>query len=214
MSPVPKRAATYLRVSRSDQSSALQCDETKRFVEARGWTLGPNFSDEGISGAKRKRPALTAMLAAARRRHFDVLVVYRADRLFRSLTELVQTIDELASLGIGFASCTEPFDTTTSSGRLLLQIVGAFAEFERNVLRERTRDGMAAARARGARIGRPRRAVDPELVARLRGNGMRWRDISRELGVPERTLLRLRREPRERSDRNDLKTVDDRSGLH
>lgn len=190
MPRVSKRAAIYLRVSRADQSSALQLDSTSDFVKHREWKLAHSFADDGLSGATDKRPGFRAMLEASRRRAFDVLVVYRADRLFRSLPELVMTIDELAARGIGFVSVTEQFDTTTPTGRMLLQLVGVFAEFERAVLRERTRDGIAAARKRGARIGRPRRDVDRELVARLRARGKTWDAIARELGVPARTLRR------------------------
>jgi DNA invertase Pin-like site-specific DNA recombinase len=184
------RAATYLRVSRSDQSSRLQADETSELVKRRGWSLARSFVDDGISGATAKRPAFRELLDAARRREFDVLVVYRSDRLFRSLRELLATLDELGELGIGFVSVHEPFDTTTSAGRLLLQVVGAFAEFERNVLRERTKSGLDAARRRGAKVGRPRRYVDVQRALMLKQAGKSWPAIARELAVPERTLAR------------------------
>ena len=157
---------------------------------ARGWSSSLLFADDGVSGSHGDRAAFKSMLAAARKRTFDVLVVYRSDRLFRSLTELVTTIDELAELGIGFVSVTEPFDTTTSSGRLLLQICGAFAEFERNVMIERTKSGLDAARRRGATLGRPRRVVDVGLVLRMRATGMENRAIARELEISEATLYR------------------------
>lgn len=184
------RAATYLRVSRSDQSSTLQADETHELVHRRGWTLARTFVDDGLSGATDKRPAFRELRDAARRRDFDVLVVYRSDRLFRSLRELLATLDELRELGIGFVSVHEPFDTTTSAGRLLLQVVGAFAEFERNVLRERTRSGLEAARRRGARVGRPRTFVDVPRAMQLRRLRQSWSSIARQLGVKERTLHR------------------------
>lgn len=159
-------------------------------MTARGWSSSLRFADDGVSGSHGDRAAFKSMLAAARKRTFDVLVVYRSDRLFRSLTELVTTIDELAELGIGFVSVTEPFDTTTSSGRLLLQICGAFAEFERNVMIERTKSGLEAARRRGVKLGRPRRAVDVELALEMRRIGMFGSQIARELGVSEATLYR------------------------
>lgn len=148
------------------------------------------FIDDGVSGARADRRGLRELMAAAKRKAFDVLVVYRSDRLFRSLKELVATIDDLGELGIGFVSVTEPFDTTTSSGRLLLQVCGAFAEFERNVLRERTRSGLAAARARGSKLGRPKRAIDLELVQRLRAGGMSVAAIARELELGPATVWR------------------------
>src|ERR1700761_5074144 len=95
-------AATYVRVSRSDQNSAMQTDETTSLVERRGWQLYEQYGDEGISGSHDRRPSFQAMLKAARKKRFSVLVVWRCDRLFRSLRDLVLTIDELTSLGIGF----------------------------------------------------------------------------------------------------------------
>ena len=187
------RAACYCRVSTRDQSSQMQLDETNALIARRGWTPARSFVDDGASGASQARRGLRELLAAARRREFDVLVVYRTDRVFRSLQSLLSTLAELEERGIAFVSVHEPFDTTTSAGRLLFQIVGAFAEFERNVLRERTRSGMELARRKGKRIGRPPRSVDPELVVRLRANGAAWDDIARELEVPVRTLQRAAR---------------------
>jgi len=178
-----KNAATYLRVSRADQSSALQADETSQLVSRREWHLVESFADEGISGATDKRPGFAAMMRAAKRRRFDVLVVWRTDRLFRSLTELVTTLAELESYGIGFTSVTEPFDTTTPAGRLLVQLVGAFAEFERNVLIERTNSGIAAARRRGVVFGRPRVGFDAERALELRAQGASYARIASALRV-------------------------------
>ena len=138
------RAARYIRVSRSDQRPALQADETVEFIDRRGWTLVDTFVDEGVSGTKDRRPGLDRLLAAARRRDFDILVVWRSDRLFRSLSNMVAALGELSALGIAFVSVTEPFDTTTPQGRLLLHLVAAFAEFERGVLVERTRAGIVS----------------------------------------------------------------------
>ena len=184
------RAAVYWRVSTRQQDVAMQRNETRDLVKRRGWTLAMTFSDEGHSGASSTRPGLAELRAAARRRAFDVLVVYRTDRVFRSLRELLDVLDELGELGIGFVSVHEPFDTTTSAGRLLLQIVGAFAEFERNVLRERTKSGLAAARRRGRELGRPRRHVDLLAVRELRGHGYTFEQIAEQLGVGLSTLKR------------------------
>ncbi len=185
-----KRAAIYARVSRADQRSALQRDEAFELIHRRGWELVETFGDDGASGASSARPQLRELLEAAKRRRFDVLVVWRTDRLFRSLRELLNTLAELDALGVGFVSVTEPFDSTTPTGRLMMQIVGAFAEFERQAMIERTRAGMAAARARGARIGRPRRELDLDRARALRANSTTWEAISRELGVGQRTIRR------------------------
>jgi DNA invertase Pin-like site-specific DNA recombinase len=162
------RVARYLRVSRHDQDTALQDDETGSFGKNRGWRIAETYKDQGISGAKDRRPSLDRMLADARRRKFDLVLVYKADRLFRSLRHMVTTLDELAALGVGFVSVTEPFDTSTPSGKLLLHIVSAMAEFERSLLIERVKSGVAAARRRGARLGRPRARLDMDRLRELR----------------------------------------------
>lgn len=185
-----KRAVRYLRVSRSDQNPNLQADETARLIAGRGWDLVDTFLDHGISGTKDRRPELDRLLTLARRGRFDVLVVYRSDRLFRSLKHLVVTVSELAAMGIDFCSVSEPFDTSTPSGRLLLHLVAAFAEFERNVLVERTKAGIAAARLRGAQIGRPRVDVDVARANALRAEGKSLRQTARILKVGCATLHR------------------------
>jgi DNA invertase Pin-like site-specific DNA recombinase len=179
-----------LRVSRSDQNPALQADETAGLIAGRGWELVDTFLDQGVSGSKDRRPELDRMLAAARRGLFDILVVWRSDRLFRSLKHMVTALDELAALGIDFVSVTESFDTTTPQGRLLLHLVAAFAEFERNVLIERTKAGLEAARRRGAQIGRPRVRVDVERALALRAQGRSIRQVAKTLGIGAATLHR------------------------
>jgi len=184
------RAAAYHRVSRSDQNPQLQQDEVAELVERRGWQLAKSYTDEGVSGSRDRRPELDKMLTDARRRRFDLLVVWRADRLFRSLRHMVTTLDELAALGIGFVSVTEPFDTSTPSGRLLLHLVSAMAEFERSILIERTRAGLAAAVRRGVKVGRPRAPVDVNRARELRAAGRTYRQVAAELGVGAATLHR------------------------
>ena len=186
----PTLAACYVRVSRSDQNSQMQTDETTGLIERRGWTLHARYADEGISGSHDRRPSLKAMMDAARKKRFSVIVVYRCDRLFRSLRDLILTIDELASLGIGFVSVHESFDTTTPQGRLMMSMVAAFAEFERSVLIERTRSGLDAARRRGVRLGRPRVDVDLAKATRLRAQGLSFRDVAKAMGVKVATLHR------------------------
>jgi len=186
------KAAIYLRVSRADQRSGLQLDEATALVSQRGWTLVETFSDEGISGAKITRPGLTKLKDAARRRSFDVLVVWRSDRLFRSLRDMVLTLDEFRALELGFVSVTEAFDTTTPAGRLLLHVVAAMAEFEREVLRERTVAGIAAAKRRGTQLGRPPR-LDADTLRRareLRRDKLPLRTIATKLRVGLGTLHR------------------------
>lgn len=177
------RAALYMRVSTTEQNTGLQLDEARRLVEARGWSLVLMFEDVGISGSKDRRPGLDALLAAARRRKFDVLVVWRADRLFRSVHHMVATLAELSALGIDFVSCTESFDTSTPAGKLLFHIIAAFAQFERDVIIERTVAGMAAAKRRGKHVGRPHRHIDVDEARALRAELGSIRAVAERLGV-------------------------------
>lgn len=186
-----RRAARYLRVSRSDQRPGLQADETGDLIDRRGWHLADTFLDQGVSGAKGSRPELDRMMAAARRRSFDVLVVWRSDRLFRSLRHMVAALEELAALGIEYVSVTEPFDTTTPQGRLLIHLVSAFAEFERGILQERTRAGLAAAKRRGVRLGRPPAHIDMFKAKGMRAQGKSLRTVARHFGIGASTLHRL-----------------------
>lgn len=184
------RCARYLRVSKLDQNPALQDDETKEFISRRGWKLTGTYIDHGISGSREKRPELDRLLQDAKRGKFDVLLVWKSDRLFRSLRHMVTTLDDLASLKVGFVSVTEPFDSTTPSGRLLVHLVSAMAEFERSIMIERTRAGIQAAKKRGARVGRPRVRVDLDRAYDLRERGKTLREVADELGVGVATLHR------------------------
>src|SRR5713226_7118479 len=128
------------------------------------------------------------MLGACRKRQVDAVVVYRYDRFARSLRQLVNALCEFDALRIQFVSLHEGVDTSTPNGRLVFGIFASIAEFERELIRERVRSGMAAARARGARIGRPKKAVDADRVARLRRTGASWRAIAREMGLSVGTV--------------------------
>lgn len=186
----PLRIGVYQRVSRVHQDPALQDDAVKAFIATRGWKVVRTYVDHGVSGTRERRPELDRLMADARKGRFDCVLVYRTDRMARSLRHLVTMLDELATLGIGFTSVTEPFDTTSPTGRLLLQIVGAMAEFERTLIVERTRAGVAAARRRGVRVGRPRARVDLDRALELRAEGTSIRDAAKVLGVGAATLSR------------------------
>jgi len=180
-------AAIYARVSTVDQEPENQLQELRRYVEARGWTA-VEYVDRGVSGAKDRRHALDQLLADARRRRFDVVVFWRLDRLGRNLRHLITLLDELQALGVAFVSLAEGIDATTPAGRLQMQILGAIAEFERGRIVERVRAGLARARAQGQRLGRPRRRIDPEALARVAG--LPEREAARRLGIPRSTLQR------------------------
>jgi len=159
------RAALYARVSTHDQQTlGLQAEAMATYVKDRGWHVAKRVEDVG-SGAK-DRAGRESLLKAVRRREVDVVVVWRLDRWGRSLPDLVVTLRELIELGIGFVSLTEALDLTTSTGRALAGMLAVFAEFEREILRERVRAGIAQARREGRPHGRPRSAA---LKADFRG---------------------------------------------
>ena len=160
------QAAIYARVSTADQTCENQLAELRRYVPARGWTATEHV-DAGVTGAKDSRPALDAMLADVRRRRVDVVVVWRLDRLGRSLRHLVTVLDEMAALGVAFVSLGESLDTTTPAGKLQLHMIAAFSEFERGRIQERVRAGLARVRAQGKRLGRPRSTSLPDAAQRV-----------------------------------------------
>jgi DNA invertase Pin-like site-specific DNA recombinase len=157
----PRRAAIYARVSTADQTTENQLLELRRYVEARGWTA-VEYTDDAVSGAKERRPALDRVVADARRRRFDVLVCWRLDRLGRSLKHLILLLEEMQALGIDFVSLAEGIDATTPAGKLQMHILGAIAEFGRARIAERVRSGLARARSQGTRLGRPRATPLPD----------------------------------------------------
>src|SRR5262245_11261856 len=178
------RAAIYARVSTFDQEPENLLAELRRYVTARGWT-GHEYVDRGISGAKDRRPAIDQLLTDARRRRFDVLVVWRLDRLGRNLRHLITLLEELQALGIAFVSLGEGIDATTPAGKLQMHILGAIAEFERERIRERVLAGLQRARAQGMRLGRPRKA---RITMTIPGGSVR--DAARVWGVSKSTAAR------------------------
>lgn len=183
------RAAIYARVSTRDQNAHMQVREARELVARRGWTLVETYEDAGVSGKRSSRPALDRALVDARRRRFDVFIVWKTDRAFRSLVHLVQFIAELKAIGVSFVSVTEPFDDESPSGRAMMQMLGVLAEFERECMLERTHAGIAAARARGVHLGRKARRIDGlELAPHLIAFGVSERDCARMLEVPRSTL--------------------------
>jgi|SRR5437870_4302052 len=182
-----KVAALYARVSTLDQNCEVQLEDLRRYAGKR-FASYCEYTDAGVSGTQRHRPRLDALMRDAHRRLFDV--VWKFDRFARSLKHLIESLDEFSALGIDFISLTEGIDTTTPAGQLLFHIVGAVAQFERDLIAERVRAGMAHARSLGKHIGRPRAKVDVEAVRNLRSQGKSLRNIAMALGVP---ISRVRR---------------------
>ena len=193
------KAALYARVSTLDkgQHVELQLRDLREYARARGWEIVREYVDEGISGAKDRRPALDDLMADARRRRVDIVAVWRLDRLGRSLRHLIGILDELHALGVGFVSIGESLDLTTPAGRLMFHLLGAFAQFEREIIRERVRAGMANAKAKGKAIGRrPKIALgDLRTAVELKGQGESIRGIAAELGVSKSAVHKALRRP-------------------
>jgi len=185
------RVALYARVSTlNGQHTEMQLVELREYIARRGWQVVGEFVDEGICGARERRPELDRLWADCRKRKVDAVVVYRYDRFARSLRQLVNALEEFRALGIDFVSLHEGVDTSTPNGRLVFGIFASIAEFERELIRSRVRSGLAAAKARGKRLGRPRTGVDAAQVARLRASGASWREISEQMGIGVGTACR------------------------
>src|SRR5437764_1966702 len=185
------RVALYARVSTlNNQDPEMQLSELREYAARRGWQIVEEFTDQGVSGCKESRPALNRLMADACRRRFDAILVWKIDRFGRSLKHLVNALAELAALGVAFISLRDNLDLSTPSGRLMFQIIGAMAEFERALIQERVRAGLRNARSKGKKLGRPRVTVDASKIAFLRTQGRSWAEIVAEMGIGKGTAQR------------------------
>ncbi len=186
------RAAIYARVSTSNngQDPEVQLREVREYCQRRGWTIAGEYVDVGISGTKEKRPELDRLIADAHRRRFDAVVVWKFDRFARSVSHLLRALENFGALGVEFVSLSEQLDTSTPTGKMVFTVLGAVAELERSLIVERVKAGLRNARAKGKRLGRPKKVVDAATVARLRAQGVGWRAIAEKLGVGVGTLYR------------------------
>jgi DNA invertase Pin-like site-specific DNA recombinase len=184
MRPSQMRCALYCRISTigHGQSVEMQLRDLRQLAERRGLEVSKEYCDQGVSGSKDSRPALNEMLSDARRGKFRVLLVWRLDRLGRSLAHLVRLLEEFRADGVELVSLSEGLDFSTTTGKLLYQVISAFAEFERDAIRERICGGLRNARAKGRKLGRPRLIVDASKITRLRAQGRSLRAIAAELG--------------------------------
>ena len=186
-----KRAAIYARVSTNNgQNPEMQLEEVRQYCSRREMTIVREYVDRGISGTKEHRPALDQLIADCRRRTVDCVVVYRYDRFARSLRQLVNALEEFRALGIDFVSLHEGVDTSTPNGRLVFGIFASIAEFERELIRDRVRSGIALAKSHGKRLGRPRVVVDRLRIATLRKEGRSWAEVCDALGISKGTAQR------------------------
>jgi DNA invertase Pin-like site-specific DNA recombinase len=200
-----KRVALYVRVSTDGQTVDNQLQELRQIAERRGWEIVETYSDAGISGAKPSRripmvgfawrPGLDQMLNDARRRKFDVVMAWSIDRLGRSLIDLLGTIQELEAAGVDLYLDQQSIDTTSPAGRLMFQITGAFAEFERSMIRQRVKLGLKRAVAQGKKRGRPRLNGEIERKAERqlrKGHGLN--KVAKTLGIGVGTVVRIKAE--------------------
>src|SRR5215510_991259 len=171
----------------------MQLNELREYAARRGCMIVEEYIDQGVSGCKGSRPALNRLMSAAKQRRFDAVLVWKLDRFGRSLRHLVNALAELEALGVAFVSLRDNLDLTTPAGRLMFQIIGAMAEFERALIQERVKGGLRNARAKGKRLGRPRVFVSETRVEMLRALGAPWRMIAKELGVGVGTARRALR---------------------
>jgi len=185
------RVALYARVSTlNHQDPEMQRAELREYAGRRGWTVVQEYVDQGVSGSKESRPALNRLMSDAQRRAFDAILIWKIDRFGRSLKHLVNALAEFGALGVAFISLRDNLDLSTPSGRLMYQIIGAMAEFERALIQERVRAGLRNARAKGKRLGRPRAIVDAYKIATLRVQGRSWMQIVSELRISKGTAQR------------------------
>jgi len=185
------RAGLYARVSTNDQQTLpMQNRAMREYAARRGWTIALQLREVGSGAAKRE--ARERILEAARRRDIDVVLVWRLDRWGRSVTDLLATLQELKHLDVGFVSLTEALDLTTPAGRAMAGLLAVFAEFEREILRERTRAGLAHARQNGQRLGRPITAgLQAAEIRRLHRIGVAKAEIARRLHVGRTSVRRI-----------------------
>jgi len=186
-----KRAALYVRVSTDRQTVENQIARLTEIAMGRGWQIVQTFSDAGISGAKARndRPGLDEML------RFDVVMVWAIDRIGRSLIDLLGTIQHLEACRVDLYLEQQEIDTTTPSGKLMFQVTGAFAEFERAMIRQRIHAGLMRVVANGKTLGRP--LNDPKALEKARqalGRGMGINKVARQVGLSNSTVARLKAE--------------------
>ena len=185
------RVGLYARVSTTDQQTLpMQNRAMREYAARRNWTIALQVREVGSGATKRK--AREKLIEAARRREIDVVLVWRLDRWGRSVTDLLATLQELEHLGVGFVSLTEALDLTTPAGRAMAGLLAIFAEFEREILRERTRAGLANARQKGKQLGRPMTAgLQSAAIRSLHRAGVAKAEIARQLQIGRTSVRRI-----------------------
>jgi len=186
------RVALYARVSTTDQSTDSQLLDLRRYVSERGWHVFREYCDNGISGTKDNRPALNQLMDDAKKRRFDVLLVWRFDRFARSTKHLILALEEFRNLGVDFVSYQENIDTSSPLGSAIFTIISAVAQLERDIIAERVKAGLRRAVEGGKRLGRPNgTSLDVEAIYRLRSEGLSLMRIAKALKTSKSSIARL-----------------------
>ena len=189
-----KRIAVYARVSTTDQSTESQLLDLRRYTRERGWNIFKEYVDEGVSGTKDSRPALNELMNDAKKRRFDVVLVWRFDRFARSTKHLILALEEFKNLGVDFVSYQENIDTSSPLGSAIFTIISAVAQLERDIIAERVKAGLRRARENGKKLGRPRVGVNPKRISELRSQGLSLRAIARQTGISRTTVSEILRQ--------------------
>lgn len=188
------KAAIYTRVSTQEQCVDMQVEDLRRYCLQRDLEIHREYSDQGVSGMRDRRPALDQLMADARKRKFDAVVCWRFDRFARSTKHLITALEEFRHLGIDFISYQENIDTSSPLGKAMFTIVSAIAELERNIIVERVKGGIRRARENGKILGRPRLDLNVEELRRLRDQGLSLRSIGHKVhasvGLVHKTLTK------------------------
>ena len=178
------RIAIYARVSTMNgQHPEMQLSELREYAARRGWEITEEYVDQGVSGSKESRPALNRLMVDAHRRRFDIVACWKIDRFGRSLKHLVTALADLDAYGVAFVSLRDNIDLSTPTGRLMFAVIGAMAEFELSLTKERVKCGLVNARANGKQLGRPRRVVDRDRILAMKAEGVSLREIATKLGI-------------------------------
>lgn len=172
----------------------MQLRELEEYAVHRGWELSKTYEDKGFTGTNTNRPALKAMLTDAKARKFDLILVWKLDRFGRSLREIVMMLQDLADYGVEFCSFKDSLDLSSSQGKLMFHIVAAFSQYEAELIRSRVVSGLENAKAKGKKLGRPKKRNDAE-IQRLRQEGLSIREIAKQLGVSAGAVQRALKKP-------------------
>jgi len=187
---IKNKVAIYLRVSTSDQSTELQRKDLLKYVEARGLEIFEIYEDKA-SGTNDRRTNLKRLLDDVSKRKFDIVLIWKLDRFFRSLKDLINTLQFLTERDILLISYKDNIDLTTATGRLMMQILGSFAEFEASLIKERVIAGLNNAKSKGVKLGRPKKACNKEGILKLRKQGLSIRNIATKLELSQGMVQRV-----------------------